>query len=64
MRKIKEGEEITYNYGYGIDEYKGHPCYCNSKNCVGYIVAEKHWKKIKKKNSKKIKIPLKIKGEK
>ena len=48
MSPIKEGEEITYNYGYDIEEFQEHPCYCNSKNCIGYIADEKHWKKLKK----------------
>lgn len=50
LRNIKKGEEILYNYGYDIDEYKDHPCKCGSKNCVGYILAEKYWHKIKKKS--------------
>ena len=49
IRDIKEGEEITYNYGYDIDEYDEHPCYCGSEKCVGYILDEKHWHKIRKK---------------
>ncbi len=53
---IKKGEEITYNYGYDLENYQEHPCMCGSKNCVGYIVAEEHWPKLKRKlknNSKK-----------
>ena len=42
IKDIKKGDEISYNYGYDFDEYKDHPCKCGSKNCVGYIVAEKH----------------------
>jgi hypothetical protein len=49
IKDIKENEEIYYNYGYDIDEYKDHPCKCGSKNCVGYILAEEFWPKIKKK---------------
>ena len=41
IRDIKKGEELTYDYGFGYDEnYKDFPCYCRSKNCVGYIVRE------------------------
>ncbi len=47
-RPIKKGEEITYDYGYDIDCYEDHPCKCGSKNCVGYIVQRKQWKKLKK----------------
>ena len=38
IRDIKKGEELTYDYGYDMDCYEDHPCRCNSKNCVGYIV--------------------------
>ena len=48
MRDIKKGEEITYDYCYDIGNYEEHPCRCGSKNCVGYIVAEKCKKKLKK----------------
>lgn len=53
-RDIKKGEEITYDYGYSIDDYENHPCKCSSKNCVGYIVAKKYRKRLLKKlkNSK------------
>ena len=39
-RDIKAGEEITFNYGYDLEEYKDYPCGCGSPGCVGYIVAE------------------------
>lgn len=45
---IKAGEELGYNYGYDFDEDDNHPCKCGSKNCIGYILHEEHWKKIKK----------------
>jgi hypothetical protein len=48
LRDIKKGEEISYNYGYGPDEFEDHPCRCGSKNCIGYIVAEEHWRKVRK----------------
>lgn len=47
IKDIKKGEEITYNYGYDLEDYKDHPCKCGSKNCVGYILAKEHWKEIK-----------------
>ena len=55
LRKIKKGEELTYDYGFGYDaDYKQFPCKCGSMNCVGYIVREgSRWrisKKIKKIN--------------
>ncbi|MCA9487819.1 MAG: SET domain-containing protein-lysine N-methyltransferase [Nanoarchaeota archaeon] len=48
IKPIKKGDEITYNYGYGWEDYKDHLCKCGSKNCVGYILDQKHWKKLKK----------------
>ncbi len=47
-RKIKKGEEITYNYGYDIENFKEHPCRCGSKNCIGYIMDKKKWPKLKR----------------
>jgi SET domain-containing protein len=39
-RRIKAGEEITFNYGYDLEDYREHPCVCGAPNCVGYMVAE------------------------
>lgn len=39
VRDIKAGEELTYNYGFDIEEYKDYPCNCGSSKCVGYMVA-------------------------
>jgi hypothetical protein len=48
IKDIKEGEELTYNYGFDFDEeYADHPCRCGSKNCVGYIVSDDDWPKLK-----------------
>lgn len=52
LKDIKKSEEITYNYGYALEDYQEHPCLCGSKNCVGYIVAEEHWSKLKRKLKK------------
>ncbi len=51
MRDIKEGEEITYDYCYGVSEYKDNPCECGHENCFGYIVSQKHIHKVKKNES-------------
>ncbi len=47
LRAIMKGEEITYNYSYSYEDYHEHRCYCQSQKCVGYIVAEEHWPKMK-----------------
>lgn len=49
IKKIKKGEEITYDYGYDLDEWQDHPCECKSDNCIGFIVSKEHWPKLIKK---------------
>ncbi|MEA3378789.1 MAG: SET domain-containing protein-lysine N-methyltransferase, partial [Nanoarchaeota archaeon] len=46
-RNILPGEEISYDYGYDINNFKEHICRCGSKNCIGYIVGKEHWSKLK-----------------
>jgi uncharacterized protein len=57
MKDIKKGEELSYDYGYEIENWEDHPCKCGSKNCIGYIVKEelriKLRKKLRKKKKKK-----------
>ena len=48
IRDIKKGEELSYNYGYDIEDFGDHPCKCGSKKCVGYILAEDQWPKLKR----------------
>ena len=31
-----------------FEEFDEHPCHCGSPRCPGYILAEEHWKKLKK----------------
>lgn len=58
LRRIKKGEELSYDYGYTFDkeDYKDHPCKCNSKNCIGYIISSDDWDKFIKHLKKQIKI--------
>ena len=49
LHDIKKGEEVSYNYGYNLADYKDWPCKCGSQKCVGYIVAEEQWLKLKNK---------------
>ncbi len=53
IKDIKKGEEISYDYGYDIDDFEDHPCRCGAKNCVGYIVSEVDVPKLKKILAKK-----------
>ena len=48
IKDINKGDEILYNYGYDIEDYQQHPCFCRSKSCVGYILAEEHWPALEK----------------
>lgn len=43
VRDIHAGEELSYNYGYGIKNYTEHPCTCRAKNCCGYILDRQYW---------------------
>ncbi len=57
LRDIKKNEELFFNYGFDLENYKEHPCGCGSRKCVGYIAGEEYWpellKKLKKKRAKK-----------
>jgi len=55
LRDIKKGEELSYNYGYGYDDYEEHECRCRADNCVGYILDEDHWPKLRRKKSREAK---------
>lgn len=48
LRDIKAGEELTFNYGYDLTDYKEHPCHCGAADCVGYIVAEEFFSMIRR----------------
>lgn len=48
LRDIKNGEELTFNYGYELKHWKEHPCLCGESNCIGYIVRKKDRKKLRK----------------
>jgi uncharacterized protein len=40
LRDIAPNEELTFNYGFDLTDYRDHPCRCGAERCVGYIVAE------------------------
>jgi uncharacterized protein len=48
LRDIKPKEEITFDYGYGLEHFINHPCHCGASNCVGYIVNKGDRRKLKK----------------
>ncbi|HYG22407.1 MAG TPA: SET domain-containing protein-lysine N-methyltransferase [Verrucomicrobiae bacterium] len=48
IRDIRAGEELTFNYGYDLDDYQDHPCRCGASNCVGFIVAEELFEELRR----------------
>jgi len=46
LRDIADGEELTFDYGFDIENYEDHPCLCGSDECVGYIVGRDFWKEL------------------
>ena len=57
IKKIKKGDELTYDYGYEFDkdDFKDHVCKCGSKLCIGFIISSNDWLKYKKHVNKIIK---------
>ena len=52
IKNIKKYTELSYNYGYSYDtDYVDHVCKCGSSKCVGYILDEDHWSKLKNKKN-------------
>lgn len=47
-RDIAEGEELTFDYGFGVEDWRSHPCRCGTAKCVGYIVAKAQRWRVKK----------------
>ncbi len=43
FRDIRAGEELTFNYGFGLENYRDYPCHCGSPDCVGFMVAEAYF---------------------
>ncbi len=37
---IEAGDEITFNYGFDLENYRDYPCKCGAPSCVGFVVAE------------------------
>lgn len=43
LHHIVAGEELTYNYNHGLDDYQDRPCHCGASSCVGYMVAPSYF---------------------
>jgi hypothetical protein len=48
LREIRAGEELTFNYGYDLEDYREHLCACGAPGCVGYIVAEEFFDHVRR----------------
>jgi SET domain-containing protein len=48
LRDIEAGEEISFNYGYDWESYKEHPCHCGAPECLGFIVAEEFFARLRR----------------
>jgi len=58
IKDIKKGDEITYNYGFELNEkdlydFEEQECRCGSKNCVGYMLDEEAWPRMRELIEKK-----------
>ncbi len=51
LRTIRPDEEITFNYGYDIQDYRDHPCRCGAEECLGFIVAEEFFETVREKEA-------------
>ena len=50
IRNIRAGEELTFNYGYGLEDYREHLCQCGAAGCVGYMVSPEFFEHVKWQN--------------
>ena len=50
-RDIASGEELTFNYGYDLEDYREHPCRCGATECPGFIVAEEFFDQVRRQNA-------------
>lgn len=53
LRDIQAGEELTFNYGYDLQDYEDHPCRCGAPNCIGFMVAEEHFEDVRRKEARR-----------
>lgn len=46
LRDIAAGEELSFNYGYDVQQYHHNPCHCGAPTCCGYILDPQYWGRI------------------
>jgi SET domain-containing protein len=49
-RDIRAGEELTFNYGYSLEDYQEHECRCGATGCIGYMVSPEFYEHVKWQN--------------
>ncbi len=52
LRDIQAGEELVFNYGYDLEDFREHPCKCGAAGCVGFIVAEELFEEVRRSDRK------------
>ena len=57
IRKITEGEELTFNYGYDLEDWREHACCCGVIGCVGFIVAEEFFDYVRRQGGVRVLYP-------
>ena len=50
LRDTASGEELTFNYGYDLEDYRDHLCQCGAAECLGFIVAEEFFDHVRRQN--------------
>lgn len=53
LRDIPAGAELTFNYGYDLQDYEEHPCLCGAPQCTGFMVAEEHFEEVRRKEARR-----------
>jgi SET domain-containing protein len=53
LRDIQAGEELTFDYGFDVDCYEDHRCFCGAANCKGYIVSREQWAELERRLQQK-----------
>jgi hypothetical protein len=51
IRDIAPEEELTFNYGFDLENYQEYPCECGASNCVGFMVAEEFFDHVRGRNA-------------
>ncbi len=48
-RDIAKGEELTFDYGFGMKNWRQHPCRCGTRKCADFIVTKMQRWRVRKK---------------